>query len=161
MADKPEKTAAPALAKVDKTPAYQPLEIFAQGFAWETYNVVAPGSVTLADVIRPEAWAHVARTLRKNDAIVVKSESGLFTADLEVVRTYNGGAVVRVKHAYEAPAVDDAAVERAGFRVEWAGPTHKYRYIDKATGEVVRFGFDDKRGAIDALPEILAERKAA
>jgi hypothetical protein len=141
--------------------AFQPTEIYGPGYqGWNTWEIVATGVTPLADVLKPETFAHVCNRLRPLDTIKVKSETHLFSVELEVVKIFVGGVVTRVVRKWEADAPDKSALKDTGLKVEWGGPSHKYRIVRTETGEVMKFGFPSQAEADAAVPEVVASMKA-
>lgn len=138
-------------------------EIYPMGKSWQVWELLAPGTTPFADLLKTETWAHLqSRPLGVRDTIHVKSEAGLYTAELEVERVFIGGATMRVIHLWEAPVSDEAgALKGTGFKIGWGSPSQKFRITDGASGDVLKSGFNTKADALAAIPALIAERSKA
>lgn len=154
------ETQAPAAAPVRVVPALAP-KLFTLDTAGQVVSVwvaAPPAGVTLEDVLKPEYWAHVARVLRPLAKICIFPEDGSWEAELRVRDAGDRWANVSlIRHQPWGAKSDIAADGR--FRIEWAGPHHKYRILRLADQTVMESGFTTKEAAYARLPELL--KKAA
>lgn len=116
------------------------------------WNVIIPHDVPFEDVENPSYWAHVAQKLRPMDRIEVFREDGTEWAELLVVMTDRVSAKVVVLNrvALERAAVEDSDPQ---YRIEWAGPHHKFRVVRVSDKEVIQSGFDSRDLAQMSLRE--------
>lgn len=133
----------------------------------------AAPTTTIETLLKPETWAHCARTFKQYDEIIVIPQGGPFRAHLIVMEAGQNFAKVRVLgvamlNATTADYVPtsgavaantelpDPLPEDSPVGVKWNGPKHKYVAFRKADNEVLRPGF-----AIRAEAEDWARQHAA
>ena len=106
------------------------------------------------DLLTPEYWAHVAKTLRPGDKIEVIAEDSSFWAELFVLATANqAAAVVEIrKVALQSVELPDA---QAGVKVEWKGPNLKWCVYRTKDNERIQSGIDTRMAAQTAAGEYM------
>lgn len=113
-----------------------------------------PVGVTIADVLKPEFWVHVAPRLRPLAYILVLPDDGTWEAHLRVRSVSGKAAQVELlepvkEYSAAAPAPDDS------FVVEWGGPVHLWRVVRRSDNAVIEKGIQTKEAAYARLPELL------
>ena len=143
MIDKPNKPSKPARA---------PRKLNASRFsaANQVRNVwaVTPEEGTDFDeLLRPDYWAHIAKSLRPNDILEVVPDENDYFARLMVRDVGNIWAEVVLLDRYEFEAIEDRTVRPDGLAVTWKGPHLRFSVIRVADGKVVKTGFAEKAAA--------------
>lgn len=113
-------------------------------FVRTVWCLTAEHGATLADVSKPESWAHVARAFKAGDRIEVVPESGEWFAELYVrSATSNGLKVVVLREVVfdEPPA--PAASEPEDYDVSYS-KTEKWRVVRKSDKAVMVSGLASK-----------------
>lgn len=123
-------------------------------------------------VMHPDYFQHMALILKVNDRIEVLALDGSFDAELRVVHIGNNRVTTRALRFCDqrGVAVPDKAdwlgeeatpdeADQDGFKVEWAGPAHRFRII--RGGDVIEIGLQTREAANARLAELKAERRAA
>ena len=135
---------------------------------------VLPGT-TREMVLEPDYWVHLGGVLKMDDRIEIVAQDGSFDLDLRVIAIDPRGFWVQTRVLREWPARSEAKAAVAkekeiaaahprtwpdaeGYRVEWGGPVHKWRIIDRA-GQVVGKGHPYEQTAIEALDAIKREKE--
>lgn len=137
-------------------------------YARGNYFLKVPPGVSLDDLMDPDFWQHLAAGLKVDARLEVVSEDGTIDADLRVIAIDPRGAwvqmrLLRVYVAQESKEVREAPLgtpDNEGYRVEWAGPSHRFRIIAPG-GEIVEKNIPDKTTALEYLAVIKAEKVAA
>lgn len=103
------------------------------------WTVYPEKGTTVEDMLVPDYWAHVGLQLRPYDEIRVCSEDRSFYARLLVVSSDRLWAktVVLESHALSSAASKEAAGIFDQFKVEHAGPHHKWRVVRIKDSEVL------------------------
>lgn len=113
-----------------------------------TVYVVNPEiGTTVNDMLRPEYWAHVGHQMKPYDRIEVRAEDGSYFAELLVRNAERGWANVTVLSRIELDAKAEPAPVSIDFKVEHAGPHHKWRVMRLSDTTVVKHGFENKTEA--------------
>ena len=99
--------------------------------------VVPLGGTTLAEVLDPLYWSHVAARLRPTDRIEVHAEDGRFFAELYVrdAGHLHASVVALRSHAFEAAPADAPA---NGHAVAWKGPHHRWCVVRMSDQQLVK-----------------------
>jgi hypothetical protein len=137
---------------------------------------VKPGT-TIDMVMDPDFWVHSGQHLRIDDKLEVLAADGSFEVELRCVAVDVRGywAQMRLltwwprnlavrpewiesKAAGETPP--QTGPDPQGYLVEWAGPVHKWRIINRA-GEIVGKGFVTQEDAASEVARIKREKIAA
>lgn len=107
--------------------------------------VIPPEGTTVEDLLKPEAWAHVAHELATGSRIEVVPESGEWFAELYVVEAKRQWAkVVLLRKVDLAPLLvqgESAPQDTEEFYAKWSGPISKFRVHRKKDKEVIRADF--------------------
>jgi hypothetical protein len=130
---------------------------------------VPPGT-TKEMVLEADFWVHLGQTLKVDDRIEVVAQDGSFDLDLRVIAVDPRGFWAQMRLLREWPAKGEARPkaevaaktwpDAEGYRVEWGGPVHKWRIIDRA-GQVVAKGHPAEPEAVAALDAIKRAKLAA
>jgi hypothetical protein len=130
------------------------------------FLAVLPGT-TREMVLEADFWVHLGSTLKLDDRIEVVAQDGSFDLDLRVVAIDPRGFWAQMRLLREwsaAPGKKEPQPktwpDAEGYRVEWGGPVHKWRIIDRA-GQVVAKGHPTEAEGIAALDVIKREKIAA
>lgn len=114
-------------------------------FARTVHAVTPEPGTTLDQVLKPEAWAHVAKLLKAGDKIEVRSADGEWFAELYVRSVTETDAHVVVLQSYkfsgEKPAPTEVDVKFRGDK--------KWSVIRKADKAVLTEGLETKGAAED------------
>jgi hypothetical protein len=127
------------------------------------FFVSVPAGFTAEDVQNPEFWQFVARRLKVNDRIEIVTEDGTLDMDVRVtaVDPRFFWAHVRVLRVTTS-AVSTVESEKAdpdGYIIEWGGPTHRFRIIDRGKNLIER-DFPSRDAAMAKLAEIKAAKQS-
>lgn len=90
---------------------------------------------TLADMVKPEYWAHVAKYLKPGFRIEVMPEDGAWFAELYVRAVKEQAAVVHVLRAVTFDEAQPTSEAHALYYAKFCGPAAKwrvYRTVDNA-----------------------------
>lgn len=111
------------------------------------YSVAPPAGTTVEDVMKPEFWAHVGQRLRPGDFIEVEPEDMAFFA---LLRVRDAGQIyANVERVLLTESSSEVAPIEAGeYRIQWAGPAHKFRVMRAADNAIVQAGFSSKGAAM-------------
>ena len=126
-------------------------------YARQIHRVTPEAGTTLADVLTPEYWVHVAAKFIVGDKVEVFPEGGAWYAEAVVVacsRIHVKLALLLHKeiHAVEktSPKVE---LKKAPFEIAFKGPQRKWSVVRTKDSTYVREGFDDKDGATKWLSD--------
>lgn len=97
--------------------------------------------VTIADVLDPEYWSHVAPQLRVGHEIRIMAGDGSWWALLLVRAVGRTEAVVQDLIYKELGNAPDASVTDSEFDVVWRGPARKFGVVRKSDKAVVKDEF--------------------
>lgn len=114
------------------------------------WSVVPEHGTDFEALLKPEYWAHVAKSMRPTDRIEVNAEDGSYFAEFIVVACGDNSAKVTLlrKHDLET---EGNAQEATAFEVVWRGPHHKYAVIRLSDKEAVQTGFATKSDGLQWL----------
>lgn len=138
-------------------PALQPSRVHVgyAGHFWSTYQCVADEAHTPEDAQRAQYWAHIAslRTLRVNDVLEVRSETGQWHLDLVVYAATNKAVAVRVLREWISPdyaGSEDNRIElpESGIIVKYMGPAKKWAIIRASDRQTIKDGLNSKQDAL-------------
>lgn len=139
--------------------SYQPTRPFLAAEVNNTWRFPDfPPETTIADLLKPETWAHCAgRYLKQYDEVIVIPQGGPFRAHLIIMEAGKNFAKMRLLdvkllNATEAPeAVEAPATESlpdgAPVFVKWNGPKDKFTVFRTSDKEKLRPGFAIKADA--------------
>lgn len=116
-------------------------------FQRNVYLASPAAGVTLDDMKKPDYWANLGHILRPGDRIEVLPEDFTFFAEL-IVR--DAGQLFAMVETLRCVTFDGevAPVEAGAYRVQWAGPAHKFRVVRTSDGAVIQTGFPNKGAAL-------------
>ena len=117
-----------------------------------------PETVTPEDLLEPSYWAHVARTLRPLDEIIVTIDSCSWRVVLLVEDAWHNGARV-IELSRNALAATTDAENDQGLRVQWRGPHSKFCVVRK-DGVTIKEKLPSREVAISHLTGILNSKVA-
>ncbi len=126
------------------------------------WRATLEAGTTLDEIKDPGYWAHFASKLHQYDDIVCIEESGAFRADLMVTACARTWATVKVLALHKLEESEAAAPTQASqdYRIEWAGPHHKFRMVRGTDNEVIRDGLQTKAEAQAYLADFLVKAAA-
>lgn len=108
------------------------------------YCLTAEHGAVLADVLKPESWAHVAKQFKPGDRIEVVPESGEWFAELYVrAVTPNDIRVVVLREVQLDAPVSAPVVDGVEFEVNYT-KADKWRVVRKADKVTVVSGLSSK-----------------
>lgn len=107
----------------------------------QSHSATVEIGTTIADLAKPEFFAHVAPSVTQYDRILVKPDDGAWYADLLVVECGNNYVKTQV-FGFLQIEKSDALVPDAfeTHRVEFAGAHHKWRVVRNLDNEVLKAG---------------------
>lgn len=122
-------------------------------FLYTQWGITVPNATTKEDLLRPEFWAHVARDLKPEDVMHVRTEDGSYRAELLVLDRGTFGAKMGVKNEYRFDSVEPSEQSSVpkGHKVEWSGPHTKFRVVRESDRKVLKDGFENKTEAFSWL----------
>ncbi len=114
-------------------------------FIRTVWCLTAEHGVTLADVTKPESWAHVAKQFKAGDHIEVVPESGEWFAELFVRSVSPTDIKVSVLRevVFDAPAVAAPLPEGVEFEINYS-KSDKWRVVRKSDKVAVASGMASK-----------------
>lgn len=115
-----------------------------------SFTVTVEANTTLADVMAPEFFANVAVQMRPYDKITVRTDDGMWYAELLVLTA--GRTWVKTKLLLEVKLttqdVDMTEADKIeNYEVKHRGPHLKFCVIRKSDNEPIREQFDSKEEA--------------
>lgn len=107
----------------------------------QSFHIIAPVGVTIADLQRPEFWTHNGGKVKPHDVIDVIAEDGSFDVTLRVVsiNEKKTDVTMRVLRLWEAAPVAKELAPDAPLEVSFA-PSQRWRVIRKADGSLLHKG---------------------
>lgn len=113
----------------------------------QDWVVNAEHGTTMADVLDPQYWAHMASQMQPWDRVDVRLETGEWLMELLVINTGRNWAQVHVlnQHQLEQRAETMPAAQK--HKIEWKGPQHKWCVIRLADNEMIERGKASKEEA--------------
>jgi len=129
-------------------------------FARNVFRLHLPSSLTKEDLLEPERWIQVAKTIstmQAGDLIEVLREDYAFFAVLLVTSKKKGMEFMSVKLLQYHDLEDDLNIEEesdeSSFTVKWKGPKRRFTILRKSDNKVLHFGFTTKEEALNHLKE--------
>lgn len=108
----------------------------------------------LADVLKPDYWAHVASKMQPLDHVEVRAETGEWIAQLLVTTVGRNWAHVKLLQEYRLVSEDAGRVEAASpYDIAYKGPQRKHCVIRKADAAVLAEGLGTKVEAMSWLDQ--------
>lgn len=103
------------------------------GYTRNSWDAIAARGVTLADVLVPEYWLHIAQQLRPNDKIEILCEDGTWWAQLFVINADRTWAKVHVlnNHDLTQARTNQPLREEDNYDVDWT-PSGKWTITKKS-----------------------------
>jgi len=141
-------------------------------FARTQFRLIAPAGVTVQDLLKQEAWAHVARQMVRGTTIEVLADDNKFYAELLCISVGTGWAQVKlISYTDLSPVAkadtvsDDMAAARAMFSVS-LGTGNKFRVVRNSDKTIMASAIPSEEAAarwIDAhiKDTLLADMVAA
>jgi hypothetical protein len=113
----------------------------------QDWVVNAEQGTSVADVMDPQYWAHMAAHLQPWDRIDVRLETGEWLLELLVINKGRNWAQVHMlaQHDLETRAETMPAAQK--HKVEWKGPQHKWCVIRLADSEMIQRELGSKEAA--------------
>jgi hypothetical protein len=105
-------------------------------------------------------WSHVQRFVRVGDTIQIRADDGAYYARLYARAVGAQGVKVEVLEYHDFSKLEAVTDNSDEYKVEWAGPHHKFRIVRVADDVVMQSGFNDKPTAHIAMTG-LVKKKAA
>lgn len=111
------------------------------------YMASPPAGTTVEQMKRPDYWANTGHLFRPGDRIEVLPEDMAFFAEF-IVR--DAGRLYANVHVLRNVEFDDEVkpIEAGDYRVQWAGPAHKFRVMRTSDNSVIQTGFSTKGAAL-------------
>lgn len=139
----------------EKKKVKKPTNIENAEYARTVYQVKPEISVTVKDMLEPDYWAHVAKTLRAGDRIEAVPEDRHYFAEFFVLAASTNWAKLVLLRETTLIKDNEKSVTD-GFSIGFAGP-HKWRVTRGQ--EVLSKGHDDKDAAARWLSDHLKDLK--
>lgn len=145
-----------------KQPALIPPDLSQAEYNRNRFLARPPEGTTLADILNPDFWAHVARQFRQGDLIEVYPKDGTFYAELFVAECRKVGMInaLRLVKVSYTPLVEEPQGKGDGgsasfnpYEIVYRGPEKKHtvtRRVDKA---IVSEGHATKQDALSWVAE--------
>ena len=91
------------------------------------YYITAEVGTEWSDVMNPDYWAHIARTLRPADLVEVMDEGGTFYGRVLVIEVKQVAVVVQQLDLYDLTKLPKGAVSADDvYSIDWKGPHLKF-----------------------------------
>ena len=135
------------------TTAHQRFAIDIEGQFSRFWRCVPEAGTPYAALFKPEYWSAVAESMALGDWIIVEPEDSNYTARLRVRSKGLGG--IRVEE-YDCKQWDRTEAPESlmeYFKVEWAGPVHKWRVVRLSDNDIRKHGFPSESEANAWLAE--------
>ena len=114
------------------------------------WSAVLEAGTTVEEIQEPMYWSYVGTKLRQFDRIEAIEESGAYFVELLVTacdRNWANVFVLQVHELAKKGALVSPSKPDESFKVEWAGPHHKWRIVRTADNEVIRKEFQTEAEA--------------
>lgn len=111
------------------------------------HSITAPPGYAAEDLLRPEAWANIARNLRPGEIVQARSEEGTWFIELYVWEKGQNWALVSALRLATRPEAGPAKEPADAFEIEWRGPVKKFRIIRKSDKAELKAGFETREAA--------------
>jgi len=145
---------------VKKQPALIPPDLSQAEYNRNRFLARPPEGTTLADILNPDFWAHVARQFRQGDLIEVYPKDGTFYAELFVAECRKVGMinVLRLVKISYTPLTEEpqekAKTESSNpYEIVYRGPDKKHTVTRRADKVIVSEGHATKQDALAWLEE--------
>lgn len=123
------------------------------------WHAELPAGTTPEDIMKPEYWAHLARTIRPMDTIKVFCEDGSWEGLYRVM--FVSTAEIRISECWsKSHETIDMKAESESHEIKWISPTKKFGVIRKDDGSVIQDGFYPKEQAQAYMLRHLKELRA-
>jgi hypothetical protein len=120
------------------------------------WNACPESGVTVEQLLKPEAWANVARRMKAGHMIHVVPEDGAYFAELYVVSAGQNWANVSLLREVLLSLTDFAEPATEKYAdIKWAGPSAKFRVTRLKDGDTLRDGFGSRQEAESWLSDHL------
>lgn len=117
----------------------------------QDWVVNAEAGTTVADVLDPQYWSHMAAEMLQYDRVEVLLETGEWMLELVVLGRDRNWAQVHVLHHHQLEKVAADMPAAAKHRVEWKGPQHRFCVIRNSDNEVIQKELQSRVAAGDWL----------
>ena len=132
----PAATAAKAAPKTVR-PQLHPSRFSLAEHKRNVYFITPADGTTLADVLDPLYWSHVATRLRPTDRVEVHAEDGSWFAELYVREAaHMHASLVALRTVAFKQQIPPAP--GTGHAVAWKGPHHRWAVVRLADGQLVK-----------------------
>lgn len=125
-------------------------------FLRNIYAATPEAGTTLEDILNPDYWVHVAKTLHISDRIEVIPEDGSFYAELFVVSVTSNLVKVKLLSHHVLNDVGLPAEPEDEYEVVWRGQTNKHTVWRKKDKHIMKDGFATKQEAAQWMTAYLA-----
>lgn len=138
---------------VKKQPALIPPDLSQAEYNRNRFLARPPEGTTLADILNPDFWAHVARQFRQGDLLEVYPKDGAFYAELFVAECRKVGMinVLRLVKVSYTPLTEEpqgkTKDESGTYSVVWRGTEKKHTVTRKLDNAIVSEGHATKQDA--------------
>lgn len=113
----------------------------------QDWVVNAEEGTTVADVLDPGYWSHMARSIQVFDHIEVRLETGEWILELVALQSGPNWVRVQVMHKHELAESAEIGVPGAKHVVKWRGAHHKHCVVRVSDGEVLQAQLADAEAA--------------
>jgi hypothetical protein len=129
-------------------------KLIAAEFARTVYSVSVPSGTTVAEMLEPESWMHVASKLRPTDRLEIVPEDGAWFAEVFVVSAGKNWAKVQPLRVIELREVEQRPADiKPEFEIKYGSAKTKFRVIRLKDNQIVRENFADYAAAAHWLSE--------
>ena len=113
----------------------------------QDWVVNAEFGTTVADVLDPQYWAHMASQMQAWDRIDVRLETGEWLLELLVINTGRNWAQVHLLKQHDLEQRSETMPAAQKHKIEWKGPQHKWCVIRLADSEMIQRELASKEAA--------------
>jgi hypothetical protein len=104
----------------------------------QDWVVNAEQGTTVADVLDPQYWAHMASQLQAWDRVDVRLETGEWLLELLVINTGRNWAQVHLLKRHDLEQRSETMPAAQKHKIEWKGPQHKWCVIRLSDSEMIQ-----------------------
>lgn len=113
----------------------------------QDWVVNAEEGTTIAEVLDPQYWAHMAAQMQPYDRVDVRLETGEWMLELLVVTPGRNWAQVHLLHHHELATRSETLPAAVKHKVEWKGPQRKHVVIRLSDDQPIQENFATKAEA--------------
>ncbi len=100
--------------------------------------------ISIDEVLKPEYWSHVAKSLRPGYVVFVTAADMSWRAELMVRDVTRNEALMGVVSHVKFGAAVDLDVDEMPYELKWRGPARKFSVLRKTDGDILKDEFPTK-----------------